>query len=186
MTRRGQSLIARPGQETNPPTNPIPHLLPRDSLNTPSWAGNRHDIDVRVYAGGVCTVRMSGSVLQTEFEFVLPHGYADEDGELHREGVMRLATAADEIKPLTDPRVQSNSSYLTVILLARVVTRLGTLEDVTPHVIENLFVSDLAYLQELYERVNTREDRSIETTCPECGEEITVPTEPTDVSFGDG
>ena len=129
---------------------------------------------------------MSGSVLQTEFEFVLPQGYTDEDGELHREGVMRLATAADEIKPLADPRVQSNGSYLTVILLARVVTRLGTLEDVTPHVIENLFVSDLAYLQDLYERVNTRDDRTIETTCPECRAEITVPSEATDVSPRNG
>ena len=129
---------------------------------------------------------MSGTVLQTEFEFVLPHGYADDNGEFHREGVMRLATAADEIKPLTDPRVQSNSSYLTVILLARVVTRLGTLEDVTPHVIENLFVSDLAYLQDLYERVNSPEDGSIETTCPECGEAITVPSEATDVSPRNG
>lgn len=117
---------------------------------------------------------MSGGVLQTEFEFTLPQGYADEDGTLHRDGVMRLATAADEIKPLKDPRVQSNSSYLTIILLARVVTQLGTIDNVTPHVIENLFVSDLEYLQGLYERVNTQGMDAVETACPECGEEFAV------------
>ena len=117
---------------------------------------------------------MSGGVLQTEFEFTLPQGFADDDGTLHREGVMRLATAADEIKPLTDPRVQSNSSYLTVILLARVVTELGTLDDVTPHVIENLYVSDLEYLQDLYERINTRGADAVDAVCPACGEEFAV------------
>lgn len=121
---------------------------------------------------------MSGSPLQTEFEFTLPQGYADDEGTLHREGVMRLATAADEIQPLRDPRVRSNSSYLTIILLSRVVTRLGTLDDVTPHVIENLFVSDLAYLQDLYERVNERGANVVDAVCPECGEEFEVAVEP--------
>ena len=121
---------------------------------------------------------MTGDVLQTEFEFTLPQGYAADDGTLHREGVMRLATAADEIKPLKDPRVQSNSSYLTVILLARVVTDLGNLDSVTPHVIENLFVSDLEYLQELYERINTREADAVDAVCPECGEEFAVDLQP--------
>ena len=121
---------------------------------------------------------MSGSPLQTEFEFTLPQGYADDEGDLHREGVMRLATAADEIKPLKDPRVRSNSSYLTVILLSRVVTRIGTVDEVTPRVIENLFVSDLAYLQDLYERVNERGSDVVDTTCPECGEEFEVAVEP--------
>lgn len=120
---------------------------------------------------------MSGSTLQTEFEFTLPNGYADSDGTLHREGVMRLATAADEILPLKDPRVRSNSAYLTVILLARVVTKLGTLDDIDPHVIENLFVADLAYLQDLYERVNERGANSVDTVCPECGEEFEVEVE---------
>jgi hypothetical protein len=83
---------------------------------------------------------------------------------------MRLATAADEILPLKDPRVTSNESYLTVILLARVVTRLGNLEEVTPHVVENLFVADLAYLQDLYERVNTRGANVVDVSCPACGE----------------
>lgn len=121
---------------------------------------------------------MTGETLQTEFSFTLPQGYADGDGNLHREGVMRLATAADEIKPLNDPRVQSNSSYLTVILLSRVVTQLGDFDEVTPHVIEELFVSDLEYLQDLYERINTRGADVVDTACPECGEEFAVEVEP--------
>jgi len=113
-------------------------------------------------------------VLQTEFEFTLPNGYADDDGELHREGAMRLATAADEIKPSKDPRVQSNPSYMTVILLSRVITDLGTLEEVTPHVVENLFVSDLAYLQDMYERINERGSDTVDATCPDCGTDFEV------------
>jgi hypothetical protein len=115
---------------------------------------------------------MSSSPLQTEYEFTLPEGYKDESGTLHREGTMRLATAADEIKPQNDPRVQSNPSYLTVILLSRVVTGLGDLEDVTPNVIEGLYVADLAHLQSLYEQVNGRE---VDAECPECGEAVEVP-----------
>jgi hypothetical protein len=98
--------------------------------------------------------QMSDAPLQTEFEFTLPQGYVDDDGTVHKDGRMRLATAADEIQPLNDPRVQENSSYLTVLLLSRVVTELGTVEEVTPEVIESLFVTDLAYLQEMYDRVN--------------------------------
>lgn len=119
---------------------------------------------------------MSGQTLQTEFEFTLPQGFEDDDGTLHREGMMRLATAADEIKPLNDPRVQSNPAYQTVIMLSRVVTQLGSLGDVTPHTIENLYVSDLAYLQDLYERVNERGADAIDVTCPECSESFTVET----------
>lgn len=119
-----------------------------------------------------------GSTLQTEIEFTLPRGYVDDEGTLHRDGLMRLATAADEIQPLKDPRVTSNPSYLTVILLSRVVTRLGALHEVTPHVIENLFVSDLAYLQDLYERANTRGANVVDATCPDCGERFEVPVEP--------
>lgn len=93
-------------------------------------------------------------ILQTEFEFTLPKGYADETGVLHREGRMRLATAADEILPQKDPRVQQNPAYLGVILLSRVVTSLGTLPAVNPKIIEELFASDFAFLQALYNRIN--------------------------------
>ena len=89
---------------------------------------------------------------QTEVEFKLPRGYMDEGGTLHQEGVMRLATAADEILPLKDPRVQSNPAYLTVIVLSRVVSKLGGLPDVNPRIIENLFASDVSYLQSLTKR----------------------------------
>jgi len=93
-------------------------------------------------------------MFQTEFEFTLPCGYLDEDGTLHRDGVMRRATAADEILPLKDPRVQKNEAYLIVILLSRVVTRLGGVPAINPKVVEGLFATDLAYLQNLYNRIN--------------------------------
>jgi hypothetical protein len=95
---------------------------------------------------------------QTEIEFELPRGYVDGGGTLHRRGVMRLATAADEILPLRDPRVTQNEAYLTVIVLSRVIVRLGSLADIHTGVIEGLFASDLAYLQRLYERFNSGED----------------------------
>jgi hypothetical protein len=91
---------------------------------------------------------------QTEAEFTLPRGYLDATGVLHRKGVMRLATAADEILPLRDPRVQQNAAYLAIIVLARVITRLGDLTDIDTKTIEGLFASDLDYLQRLYERLN--------------------------------
>ena len=120
---------------------------------------------------------MASRPLQTEFEFTLPKGYVDDQGRRHRRGVMRLATAADEIAPLKDPRVQANASYLTVIVLARVVTRLGSLENVTPAVIEGLFVEDLEHLQTLYERVNDRGRHAVDVTCPDCGEGFAVEIE---------
>jgi hypothetical protein len=95
---------------------------------------------------------------QTEVEFELPKGYVDEEGRLHRRGLMRLATAADEILPLRDPRVQQNEAYLAVIVLARVIVKLGTLADVHTGTIEGLFASDLAYLQRLYEQLNSGDD----------------------------
>src|SRR5262245_30277834 len=95
---------------------------------------------------------------QTEIEFELPKGYVDEVGTLHRRGTMRLATAADEILPLRDPRVQQNEAYLVVIVLARVVTRLGGLAEVHTGVIENLYASDFAYLQRLYEKFNASDE----------------------------
>ena len=93
-------------------------------------------------------------MFQTEVEFTLPKGYVDEEGVLHRDGVMRLATAADEILPLKDPRVQQNPAYLTIIVLARVITRLGSVPSINTKVIEGLFASDLSHLQALYERLN--------------------------------
>src|SRR5690349_19412991 len=95
---------------------------------------------------------------QTEIEFALPKGYLDPSGVLHRKGVMRLATAADEILPLRDPRVQQNEAYLAIIVLARVITRLGDLGEIDAKVIEGLYASDLDYLQRLYERVNGSDD----------------------------
>ncbi|WP_298439035.1 phage tail assembly protein [Geobacter sp.] len=108
------------------------------------------------------------SAFRTEFEFVLPRGYVDAAGEVHREGMMRLATAADEILPLRDPRVQANPAYLVVILLSRVIIRLGGLEAVNPKVIEGLFSSDLAYLQEFYNRINGTGTQALKVECPHC------------------
>ncbi len=112
---------------------------------------------------------------ETEFPFTLPKGYIDRDGEVHREGIMRLANAADEILPLKDPRVQQNPGYLTIILLARVITKLGTLPSVDTRVVESLFTMDLAYLQDLYQRINSMEIPTYRTVCPHCGKEIEVP-----------
>jgi len=92
--------------------------------------------------------------LQTEFPFVLPRGFVDDHGTLHREGVMRLATARDEIEPLRDARVKENEAYLTVIVLSRTIVKLGSLGQITPKTIEGLFSSDLAYLQDFYTRIN--------------------------------
>lgn len=106
---------------------------------------------------------------QTEFPFTLPKGFVDQSGTLHRDGVMRLATAKDEIAPLQDYRVQQNRAYLVIILLSRVVVKLGTLSSITPNVVEGLFSSDLAYLQEFYRRVNEEGTAKVKTTCPACG-----------------
>lgn len=119
--------------------------------------------------------------LRTEFAFTLPRGYLDDDGNLHREGLMRLATARDEILPQRDPRVRENEAYLTVILLARVVTRLGSVTQVTPATIEGLFASDLAFLQDLYRRVNSEGHTQLAVVCPSCRNEFTV-----DVAGGGG
>lgn len=105
----------------------------------------------------------SGHVgFQTETEFELPKGYVDDTGTLHRRGTMRLATAADEILPLRDPRVQQNEAYLAIIVLSRVITRLGSLPEIHPGVVEGLYASDLAYLQRLYERFNGAGDGELE------------------------
>jgi hypothetical protein len=106
--------------------------------------------------------------LQTEFEFTLPRGYIDREGNLHRSGVMRLATAMDEIVPLQDRRVRENQAYLVIILLARVVTRLGSVTPIDTGVIENLFAADLAYLQALYRRINEEGTSLFPVACPTC------------------
>ncbi len=113
-------------------------------------------------------------MLQTEFAFTLPRGYVDAHGTLHRKGTMRLATALDEIEPLQDPRVRSNEAYFSVVLLSRVITRLGEIRPVTTAVIEGLFSADLAYLQTLYLRINDIENEIVATACPHCGTRFTL------------
>jgi hypothetical protein len=112
--------------------------------------------------------------LRTEFAFTLPRGYVDGSGTVHRDGVMRLATARDELVPLRDDRVRENPAYLTVVLLGRVVTRLGSIEDVHAGVIENLFAADLAFLQDLYRRINQEGHTRAAVSCPGCGASFEV------------
>jgi hypothetical protein len=104
----------------------------------------------------------------SQFEFTLPVGYADEKGQLHQHGIMRMATAMDEIAPLRDLRVRSNQAYLAIILLSRVIVKLGSLSQITTQVIENLYIADLAYLQALYRRINEEGKTSVPVTCPAC------------------
>ncbi|HMK50158.1 MAG TPA: hypothetical protein VK435_08895 [Thermodesulfovibrionales bacterium] len=115
--------------------------------------------------------------LQTEFDFTLPKGYVDETGDLHKQGLMRLATAADEILPMKDPRVQANPAYLTVILLSRVITRLGNLQVINPKTIENLFAADMSYLQDLYRRINGDGTSRIKAVCPKCEHQFEMETD---------
>ncbi|MFB8032762.1 hypothetical protein ACFC5Z_07350 [Streptomyces sp. NPDC056004] len=125
-------------------------------------------------AGG--TERRSGQrePLRTEFTFELPRGYVDETGAVHHTGVMRLATARDELVPLRDDRVRENSAYLSVVLIARVVTRIGTIDDIHPGIIEDLFASDLAFLQDFYRRINAEGHTRAAVSCPACKEEFAV------------
>jgi hypothetical protein len=111
---------------------------------------------------------------QSEFPFTLPVGYVDPQGGVHQQGVMRMATALDEIVPLRDPRVRANQAYLTIVLLARVVTQLGTLSTINTSVIENLYVADLAYLQALYRRINEEGKTTLTVTCPACQAQVEV------------
>ncbi len=112
-------------------------------------------------------------MLQTEYEFVLPNGYIDKDGNLHKEGIMRLATAADEILPLKDPRVENNPSYFVIILLSRVITKLGELKQINPKTVEDLFAEDMKFLESFYNKINGHEEKHF-VTCPECQFEIQV------------
>ena len=109
------------------------------------------------------------NLLRTEVEFTLPLGYVDDAGRIHRTGVMRLATALDEVQPLQDARVHSNQAYVSILLLSRVLTRLGSISPVPPAVVERLFSADFAYLQDLYVRLNESGTSVAETQCPECG-----------------
>ena len=106
--------------------------------------------------------------LKTEYEFILPRGYVDKDGNVHRKGMMRLANAKDEIVPLNDMRVQRNRAYLIIVLLSRVISKLGDLAEVNTGIIENLFASDLRFLEEMYNRIN-EDEATVSVTCPECG-----------------
>lgn len=112
--------------------------------------------------------------LRTEFSFVLPRGYLDDSGTLHRDGVMRLATARDELIPLRDDRVRDNPAWLTVVLLGRVVTRIGTVENVHAEIVQELFAADLAFLQDLYRRINQEGHTRAAVTCPSCKEPFEV------------
>jgi hypothetical protein len=112
--------------------------------------------------------------MQTEVSFTLPKGYLDGAGTLHREGTMRLATARDEIEPLRDPEVRQNEAYLTVLLLSRVVTRIGEVNDVTAELIEGLYAADFDHLQRLYERLNTDGEAVGSVTCPSCSHAFEV------------
>lgn len=114
-------------------------------------------------------------MFQTEFDFTLPKGYVDKEGKLHKRGKMRLATAADEIIPLKDPKIQQNPSYLSVVLLSRVIKSLGSLENIDVNVIEGLYTSDLAFLQDMYQKINDIEPPKMKVTCSHCGESFMVP-----------
>jgi hypothetical protein len=116
----------------------------------------------------------TNGALQTEYQFTLPCGYVDDNGDLHRSGIMRLATALDEVQPLRDARVQANQAYVAVLLLSRVVTQLGDIMPVTPAVVERLFAADFAYLQDLYVRMNEPNGAIAETQCPDCGSRFSV------------
>ena len=118
-----------------------------------------------------------GNVLQTEFEFELPRGYVEESGDVHTKGTMRLATAADEILPMKDPRVQQNPAYLSVILLSRVVTNLGSVQNITPNIIEGLYTSDFDFLHNMYNRINQNGADVIEASCPKCQHKFQIEAE---------
>jgi hypothetical protein len=113
-------------------------------------------------------------MLQTEFEFTLPKGYVDHEGNMHKEGLMRLANAGDVILPQKDPRVQQNPAYLVIILLSRVITKLGETTQITPNTIEGLFSSDLDYLQDFYQRINDNGSAGVKTVCPKCEHQYEV------------
>ena len=113
--------------------------------------------------------------MQTIYEFTLPKGYVDNAGEVHRRGKMRLATAGDEISATRDPRVLSNPSFLTIVILSKVITEIEGLEVITATHIERMFTADLAFLQDMYQRINDVEAPVMHTVCPHCGKDIEIP-----------
>ena len=115
---------------------------------------------------------------QTEFEFTLPRGYLDPSGQVHQDGHMRLATALDELQSIQDPRAQVNEAYLPILLLSRVVTHLGDLPSITPQVIEQLFAGDLAYLEDLYQRLNSPNKVVLGAICPNCNTQFQLQVAP--------
>lgn len=117
---------------------------------------------------------------QVDFDFILPRGYKDAEGQVHREGIMRLAEAIDEIQAIDDPRVQASEAYLPVILFSRVVSRLGSLPAVTPEIIEKLYVTDFAYLEDLYTRINGIENIVVAAVCPHCEGQFQLQVSPVD------
>ena len=112
--------------------------------------------------------------MRTEIPFTLPRGLIDDAGTVHREGRMRLATARDEIEPLRDAEVRQNQAYLSVLLLARTVTQIGEITEITPELVENLYAGDFDHLQRLYERINTGGDAVGVVSCPQCAHEFEV------------
>jgi hypothetical protein len=140
-----------------PPTAPAPTAEPASASAPP-----------------LATDVMPRQQLRTQFEFELPRGYVDDSGVLHQRGVMRLATAKDELIPLRDLRVQENPAYLSVVLLGRVITQLGTLPMVHDGIVENMFASDLAFLQDFYRQINSEGHTRAAVTCPHCDEPFEV------------
>lgn len=125
-------------------------------------------------APGAAAAAQASEPLRTEFEFELPRGFVDESGTVHRNGAMRLATARDELVPLRDVRVRENPAYLSVVLLGRVITRLGTLGSVHDGTVENMFASDLAFLQDFYRQINAEGHTRAAVACPHCSESFEV------------
>lgn len=118
----------------------------------------------------VCVLKHArGIKMQTIYEFDLPKGYVDQSGTVHKRGKMRLATAGDEISATRDPRVLSNPSYLSIVVLSKVITELEGVEMVTPALVEKLFTADMAFLQDMYQKINNVEPVTIKAVCPECG-----------------
>ncbi len=118
--------------------------------------------------------RQESTPLRTEFDFELPRGYVDGERVVHRHGTMRLATARYELLPLYDGRVQENPAFTTVVLLSRVITSLGTITAITSNMIENMFASDVAFLQDFYRRINAEGHTRAAVTCPDCSHRFTI------------